>query len=113
MNGSEKQNRWAEEILNNVRQNANETIAAINAQYDKKLEKAKEKNYPAERIEKNETIRTKWLSEVNELFDYIDKIENAGRTIDLRGSLERSNQKLSAPWRHIAADIASLAGILL
>jgi len=110
MIGSEKQIKWAENIIARIVAAAEKTKAEINAKSSASAEKAVSRGNQ-ERAEKHIETARRRIEEIDEVFDYIPKIELASKVIAYEIVADRAEQGIAASWPHIAADVALMAGI--
>jgi len=112
MTGTEKQITWAENLIDSIRNSAQETINIINEKTSTRVEKLINNGKPS-RAQQVKELAEEQIEEINELFEYIPKITKASNVINLRLTADKAAAGTKANWRRIAAEVALMAGIRL
>ncbi len=111
MTGSEKQIKWANQIIAKILNNANSEKIRLNEKIGNRIEKQSDLGN-TERAEELKVRLNNRISEIDEGIGWIDKITNASKVIDLRLVADQSEQ-VGANWYRLAGDIALMAGTRL
>lgn len=111
LNGSEKQIKWANDILDRIQNAANAYKTNWTAKLQKRIEKqtAKGKIEIAEKLQKR---LNDLLSETDQAISWLPKITEASKVINLELAADDA-EKTSANWYRLEGDFALMSGTRL